>query len=66
MKIIIFGASGSVGRHLVDQALTAGHSVTAFGRNPSVLTADQPIWYGRQATSSTPLRFCRQSVGTMS
>ena len=35
-----FGASGSVGRHLVDQALTAGDSVTAFGRNPSVLTAD--------------------------
>lgn len=40
MKVIIFGATGSVGRHLVDQALAAGHNVTAFGRNPSVLTAD--------------------------
>lgn len=40
MKVIIFGATGSVGRHLVDQALAAGHSVTAFGRNPSVLAAD--------------------------
>ena len=42
MKVIIFGATGSVGRHLVEQALAAGHSVTAFGRNPSVLAATHP------------------------
>jgi putative NADH-flavin reductase len=32
-----FGATGSVGRHLVDQALNDGHKVTAFARAPSVL-----------------------------
>lgn len=37
MKVIIFGATGSVGRHLVGQALEDGHTVTAFARNPSRL-----------------------------
>lgn len=37
MNIIIFGATGSVGRHLVNQALADGHTVTAFARNPSAL-----------------------------
>lgn len=35
MKIVIFGASGTVGRHVVAQALSAGHTVTAFTRNPA-------------------------------
>lgn len=34
MNIIIFGATGSVGRHLVDQALAQGYNVTAFARHP--------------------------------
>jgi len=38
MNVIIFGATGSVGRHLVEQSLHAGHKVTAFARDPSVLT----------------------------
>jgi len=29
MKIVVFGATGAAGRHLVDQALAAGHEVTA-------------------------------------
>lgn len=33
MKLIIFGATGSVGRHVVAQALNAGHQVTAFTRS---------------------------------
>jgi uncharacterized protein len=33
MKIIIFGASGRVGRHAVVRALEKGHQVTAFVRN---------------------------------
>lgn len=37
MKLIIFGATGSIGRHLVDQALQQGHRVTAFARNPAAL-----------------------------
>ncbi|MDA8089486.1 MAG: SDR family oxidoreductase [Nitrospiraceae bacterium] len=35
MKIVIFGASGRTGRHLVRQALDRGHAVTAFVRNPA-------------------------------
>lgn len=37
MKLIIFGATGTLGRHLVKQALTQGHEVTAFSRNPAAL-----------------------------
>ena len=37
MKILIFGASGATGKELVNQALTYGHSVTAFVRDPSKL-----------------------------
>lgn len=35
MKLLIVGATGSVGRLLVEQALEQGHLVTAFVRNPS-------------------------------
>lgn len=41
MKIIIFGATGTVGRHLVEQALSQGHQVTAFSRNPKALKLDR-------------------------
>lgn len=33
MKLVIFGATGTVGRHLVEQAVAAGHTVTAFTRS---------------------------------
>ncbi|MEO6549108.1 MAG: SDR family oxidoreductase [Ferruginibacter sp.] len=33
MKIIIFGATGMVGRQLVKQGLFKGHEIKAFGRN---------------------------------
>lgn len=33
MTITIFGATGMVGKHLVQQALLMGHTVKAFGRN---------------------------------
>ncbi|HEY3626442.1 MAG TPA: SDR family oxidoreductase [Terracidiphilus sp.] len=43
MKIIIFGASGGTGQHLVQQALAANHIVTAFARRPeSILAAPAP------------------------
>jgi putative NADH-flavin reductase len=41
MKITIFGATGKVGRHLVDQALERGDRVTAFVRDPSKLTTQR-------------------------
>lgn len=34
MKIVIFGASGKTGSILVEQALNAGHEVTAYVRRP--------------------------------
>ncbi len=36
-KIIIFGSTGTVGKHLVEQALEQGHLVTAFTRNKTKL-----------------------------
>ena len=41
MKIAVFGATGKVGRHLVDQALDRGDEVTVFVRDASKLTAQQ-------------------------
>jgi len=38
MKIAIFGATGKVGRHLIDQALDRGEEVTVFVRDASKLT----------------------------
>jgi putative NADH-flavin reductase len=35
MKVIVFGATGTVGRLVVEQALQEGHEVTAFTRNPA-------------------------------
>jgi putative NADH-flavin reductase len=40
MKLTIFGATGGIGRHLVDQAIAAGHDVTAVARNPASLPAE--------------------------
>lgn len=37
MKILVFGATGSVGKEIVKQALNQGHHVTAFVRNPNNL-----------------------------
>jgi len=37
MKLLLLGASGRTGQHLVQQALSAGHQVTALVRNPQKL-----------------------------
>ena len=37
MKLVIFGSTGSVGHHLVVQALEHEHTVSAFARNPAKL-----------------------------
>ena len=42
MKLLAFGATGSVGRELVEQALEQGHSVTAFVRDPAKLGIAHP------------------------
>jgi len=40
MKLTIFGATGTIGTHLVKKALQHGHQVTAFARHPQVLLDD--------------------------
>jgi putative NADH-flavin reductase len=42
MKLTVFGATGGVGREVVDQALDAGHEVTAYVRNPAKLELTHP------------------------
>ncbi len=42
MKVIIFGATGSLGRILVAQALAQGHAVSAFARNAAKLNIEHP------------------------
>jgi putative NADH-flavin reductase len=37
MRLTVFGSTGAIGKQLVEQALTAGHQVVAFARNPSKL-----------------------------
>ena len=40
MKLTIVAATGGIGRHLLDQALAAGHDVTVVVRNPRALPAE--------------------------
>ena len=42
MKIVIFGASGKTGSLLVDEALSAGHDVTAYVRRPESVKSEHP------------------------
>jgi uncharacterized protein YbjT (DUF2867 family) len=39
MRVLVLGATGATGRHLVEQALTQGHHVTALARTPAKLEA---------------------------
>ena len=42
MKIVVLGASRGVGLNVVEQALQAGHTVTAFVRTPAKFTIQHP------------------------
>ncbi len=42
MKLVIFGATGTVGEQAVQQALEQGHAVTAFARNLTKLNIQHP------------------------
>jgi putative NADH-flavin reductase len=37
MRLLVLGATGRTGSHLLDRGLADGHEVTAFARRPSVL-----------------------------
>ena len=42
MTVLLLGASGQTGRHLLRQALDRDHHVTAFVRHPDALAAEHP------------------------
>jgi uncharacterized protein YbjT (DUF2867 family) len=42
MKVIVFGATGTVGRLAVKNLLKTGHTVTAFARSPQKLSLSDP------------------------
>ncbi len=42
LKIIVYGATGKVGTHVVDEALARGHTVTAVSREPSSIQQHHP------------------------
>jgi len=42
MKLTLFGAAGRTGRHLLEQALGAGHQVTVLVRSPEKITTESP------------------------
>ncbi|MEV4399187.1 NAD(P)H-binding protein [Nonomuraea sp. NPDC049607] len=42
MKLALFGATGGTGQQLLDQALAAGHHVTAIVRDPTRLRPAGP------------------------
>ena len=42
MRVIVFGATGSIGHLTVQELLKEGHEVTAFARNPQKLSFTNP------------------------
>ena len=42
MRIVIFGATGKTGQHVLRRALEEGHAVTAFTRSVNKVSADNP------------------------
>jgi uncharacterized protein YbjT (DUF2867 family) len=42
MNLLVLGATGGTGRLVVEQALAAGHTVTALVRSPEKLSTSQP------------------------
>ena len=42
LSFLVFGASGKVGRHVVEEGLDRGHLVTAVSRDPQQLPGERP------------------------
>ncbi len=42
VNVTVFGASGKIGRHVVDQLLAGDHHVTAYVRNPDKVSLQHP------------------------
>jgi uncharacterized protein YbjT (DUF2867 family) len=55
MRVLVLGATGATGRHLVGQALAQGHHVTALARNPAKLHSRSPELAVVQGDVTDPL-----------
>jgi uncharacterized protein YbjT (DUF2867 family) len=66
MRLTIFAATGGVGRHLVTQALDAGHQVTAVARNPRNLPAGARVEGADAVLSGLGPRDPRKDAGVTS
>lgn len=42
LRVAVFGATGNIGRRVVEQLLADGHSVTVYVRNPDKLATSHP------------------------
>jgi putative NADH-flavin reductase len=42
LQILVYGATGNIGSHIVDEALARGHHVTAVSRDPSGINRQHP------------------------
>ena len=54
MKLTVFGATGGTGKQVVEQALAAGHHVTALVRDPAKLTITHPALTVRRGNVLEP------------
>ncbi|MDB5156213.1 MAG: NAD-dependent epimerase/dehydratase family protein [Mucilaginibacter sp.] len=63
MKLFIAGANGGIGRQAVEQALQAGHQVTALVRDPAKLTLTHPDLHIVKGDIMQPDTFAHQLKG---
>lgn len=57
MKIALFGATGNIGRAVLNEALTRGHDVTAIVRDPKRLDLQHPHLYVAMGDVAEPARW---------
>ncbi len=62
-NLLIIGANGGIGRQTVDQALSAGHRVTALVRNPAKLPLTHPCLTIIRADVTQPLSLSKVFSG---
>ena len=68
-RIIILGATGALGRHVLRQAVAAGHDVTVFVRTPSKLlpdVRDRVSVHAGDLSTHVPLDLIRAQHGLIS
>ena len=63
MKLIVFGATGSIGRRVVEHALQEGHEVTAFARQAGTLDIAHPRLVGEWGDVLDPVAVTRAVRG---